>query len=270
MLGGAIADLGPKPGRRHADQPDHRSGREFVLLRRAGYSRCGPDFFAQPWEPMIPSIPVDDLDFSLVAQARLMHFGYPPLMKRMFRIGRCRAHSHLFTLRKRDRCFHFARHGAARPVLRIRQGGLGFHILSATLPQTDIFMPSIEEIIYMARPQKNTMSSKRKDSDILKNLDIDYISDLGGRILISMGCGIVVSKMRYPWILRQNRLGRSRLSKMGRAAASKTFRIGQIRELFSGIYKVENFKSATGAGDTSIAGFLAAFLQRTVRPGSRY
>ena len=32
------------------------------------------------------------------------------------------------------------------------------------------------------------------------------------------------------------------------------------KELFSGIYKVEDVKTATGAGDTSIAGFLASLL----------
>ena len=198
---------------------------------------------------------VDDLDFSLVAQARLMHFGYPPLMKRMFESDGAEL-IRLFTLAKETGVSTSLDMALPDPSSESGKADWG-SILSATLPQTDIFMPSIEEIIYMADRSKYD-ELKAKDSDILKNLDIDYISDLGGRIL-SMGCGIVVLKCGTLGYYVKT-ASADRLSKMGRAAP-KNIQDWSDRELFSGIYKVENFKSATGAGDTSIAGFLAAFLR---------
>jgi sugar/nucleoside kinase (ribokinase family) len=251
MLGGVIADLARSQG----GVPDYlitapgESSSYSVVLAVPGVDRI---FLHNPGTN--DTFDVDDLDFSLVADARLMHFGYPPLMKRMFQSGGAGL-ARLFSLAKETGAATSLDMTLPDPYTESgRADWLG--ILSDTLPNTDIFMPSIEEIIYMADRGKYD-ALKAKDSDILKNLDIDYISDLGGRIL-AMGCGIVVLKcgtLGY-YVKTSNA---DRLSRMGRAVPEN---IGEWagKEIFSGIYKVSNFKSATGAGDTSIAGFLAAFL----------
>lgn len=252
MLGGAIADLAQSQGGviDNLITAPGESSSYSVVLAIPGVDRI---FLHNPGTN--DTFEVDDLDFSLVAQARLMHFGYPPLMKRMFESDGAEL-IRLFTLAKETGVSTSLDMALPDPSSESGKADWG-SILSATLPQTDIFMPSIEEIIYMADRSKYD-ELKAKDSDILKNLDIDYISDLGGRIL-SMGCGIVVLKCGTLGYYVKT-ASADRLSKMGRAEP-KNIQDWSDRELFSGIYKVENFKSATGAGDTSIAGFLAAFLR---------
>lgn len=251
MLGGIIADLVKSQGgvSDYLITAKGEGSSYSVVLAVPGVDRI---FLHNPGTN--DTFDVQDLDFSLVADTRLMHFGYPPLMKRMFASGGA-ALVRLLSLAKEA--------GAATsldmtlPDPSSESGRADWQrILAHALPYTDIFMPSIEEIIYMADRTKYD-ELKAKDSDILKNLTIDYISDLGAR-LISMGCAIVVLKCgTLGYYVKTS--GAERLSRMGRAVP-KNPREWADKELFSGIYKVENFKSATGAGDTSIAGFLAAFL----------
>ena len=252
MLGSVIKDLVQKQGgiADHLIIAPGESSSYSVVLAIPGVDRI---FLHNPGTN--DTFDTRDVDFSLISNARLMHFGYPPLMKRMFQSDGAEL-IHLFTRAKET--------GAATsldmtlPDPSSESGKANWpHILSKILPLTDIFMPSIEEIIYMVDREKYD-KLKAQDSDILKNLDIDYISDLGSR-LISMGCGIVVLKCgTLGYYVKTS--GRSRLSKMGRALPQNLSE-WEDQELFSGIYKVEDFKSATGAGDTSIAGFLAAFLK---------
>jgi sugar/nucleoside kinase (ribokinase family) len=251
MLGSVIADLVEKQGgiAGHLITAPGESSSYSVVLAVPGVDRI---FLHNPGTN--DTFDTGDVDFSLVKNARLMHFGYPPLMKKMFRENG--AELLLLFTRAKDA-------GTATsldmtlPDPSSESGKADWlRILSSLLPSTDIFMPSIEEIIYMA--DRNTYDAlKSKDSDILKNLDIDYISDLGGR-LIAMGCGIVVLKCgTLGYYVKTS--DRSRLSQMGRAVPANMDEWAD-KELFSGIYKVDDFKSATGAGDTSIAGFLAAAL----------
>jgi len=252
MLGGVIADLVARQGgdAGHLITAPGESSSYSVVLAIPGVDRI---FLHNPGTNN--TFDVEDVDFSLVQNARLMHFGYPPLMKRMFQDDGAGL-DRLFTLAKEA--------GAATsldmtlPDPSTESGQANWQkILSRVLPNTDIFMPSIEEIIYMI-DRKKYDDLKAKDSDILKNLDIDYIANLGGRIL-PMGCGIVVLKCgTLGYYVKTSSAGR--LSLMGRAVPGNTGEWAD-KEIFSGIYQVDNFKSGTGAGDTSIAGFLAAFLR---------
>ena len=197
---------------------------------------------------------VADIDFDLISNARLMHFGYPSLMKGFFQNNG----SNLYEL------LHRAKETGATTSLDMslpdpssESGKADWpSILAKCLPLTDIFMPSIEEIIFMLDIQKYT-ALKAKNSDILKSIEIDYISELGERI-IAMGCKVVVLKCgTLGYYVKTAPL--PILEQMGRALPRNAGQWADV-ELFSGIYKVTDFKSATGAGDTSIAGFLAAFL----------
>ena len=74
-----------------------------------------------------------------------------------------------------------------------------------------------------------------------------------------MGCSIVVLKCgTLGYYLKT--ANSDKLERMGRAKPQDCT-VWANKELFSGIFKVEDVKSATGAGDTSIAAFLASILK---------
>ena len=79
--------------------------------------------------------------------------------------------------------------------------------------------------------------------------------------IISMGCAIVVLKCGTLGYYVQTSDRRSALRKWAGQRPRKYRNNGQTVNSFQAYTKWKSFKSATGAGDTSIAGFLAAFLR---------
>ena len=197
----------------------------------------------------------DDVDLSLMENTKLFHFGYPTLMKKMYQNNG----------RRTVALFKKAKEAGATTSLDLTLpdpssecGQLDWvSIFKELLPYTDIFLPSIEEIVYMLdRPKYDEL--KAKSDDILENIELDYISSLGSRI-IEMGCSIVVLKCgTLGYYLKT--ANSDKLERMGRAKPQDCT-VWANKELFSGIFKVEDVKSATGAGDTSIAAFLASILK---------
>ncbi len=251
MLGRAIKDMVMEQGG-NADYLKMAPGEDSsysIVLAIPGVDRI---FLHNPGTN--DTFGVDDIDFKLISNARLLHFGYPTLMKGFFTNNGVNLYK---MLRRAKATGASTSLDMSLPDPSSESGKADWvSILTDCLPLTDIFMPSIEEIIFMIDRQKYA-DLKAKDSDILKNIQIDYISELGERI-ISMGCKIVVLKCgTLGYYVKTAAL--PQLEQMGRALPKNAVQWAD-RELFSGIYKVTDFKSATGAGDTSIAGFLAAFL----------
>lgn len=251
MLGGAIRDKVMEKGG-NADYLKTSPGEDSsysIVLAIPGVDRI---FLHNPGTN--DTFGVDDIDFNLISNARLMHFGYPPLMKGFFQNNGDNLYE---ILRRAKDTGATTSLDMSLPDPSSESGKADWtSILTKCLPLTDIFMPSIEEIIFMLdRPKYAAL--KAKSSDILQNIEIDYISALGERI-IAMGCKIVVLKCgTLGYYVKTASL--PCLEQMGKALPNNAGEWADA-ELFSGIYKVTDFKSATGAGDTSIAGFLAAFL----------
>ena len=118
-----------------------------------------------------------------------MHLGYPPLMRSLYRNGGEEMIAILKKQRKR----------ASRPLDTAypdpsSEAALQDweEIFKSTLPYTDIIMPSIEEtLIMLDRPEFERL--KQLDDDVLVNIEVDYIAELGQK-LMDMGAKIVVIK----------------------------------------------------------------------------
>ena len=195
-----------------------------------------------------------DIDYSVVENARLFHLGYPTIMRQLFINDGAEL---VNILKKAKEAGATTSVDMTLPDPNSESGKADWiKILSGALKYTDIFMPSIEEIVYMLdREEYNRL--KALDDDILKNIEIDYIASIGARI-IEMGAKIVVLKCgTLGYYVKTS--GAESLQKMGRGKPADVSEWAD-KELFSGIYKVEDVKTATGAGDTSIAGFLASLL----------
>ena len=198
----------------------------------------------------------DDVHYDLVRRARLFHFGYPPLMRRMYE----KDGEELVSIFRRVKemgvttSLDMSLPDAASESGRVDWEG----VLRRVLPYVDIFLPSVEETMFMLRRKDfNHLNRRGKGRDILENLDLNKVPDLGEKLL-SFGAKIAVIKCGVKgYYVRTQR--REVLEQMG-AAKPADLENWSNRELHEESFHVARIAAATGSGDSSIAGFLASFL----------
>jgi sugar/nucleoside kinase (ribokinase family) len=197
----------------------------------------------------------DDIPLELLEQARLFHFGYPPLMhstfvnngeqlKKIFR----QAHEMGVTT-SLDMAFPDPSSQAGQADWR--------SILESVLPYVDIFIPSVEEILFMIRRGTyEKMCASVAGPNFLASITPELLSDVA-RELINMGTRIVGLKLGYRGLYV--RTGNSiHIESMGRARP-RSSDAWASKELWAPCFKVA-VAGTTGSGDATIAGFLAALL----------
>ena len=209
----------------------------------------------------------EDIDLEVVGRCRLLHFGYPPLMARMYADGG----AELARLLQRARgtgaatSLDMALPDPAGPAGKVNWPA----ILAAALPHVDIFTPSVEELTFMLRRRTfDQLAARAAGGHMLEHMDGDLLCDLGNRCL-EAGAAIVLIKCGHQGLYVRT-AGAGRLERMGRCKIGPGSRWVN-RELLQPSYKAGRIVSTTGAGDCAIAGFLAALLRRTsVEDALRY
>ena len=196
----------------------------------------------------------DDVPYDLVAQADLFHFGYPPLMRRMYADGgaglvevlsRARATGVTTSL---DLAWPDPASEAGRADWRA--------ILTAALPFVDVFMPSADELLFMLhRPVYERLSAA--PGGLLENLTPARLDSLGAELL-DLGARIVLLKTgsRGAYL---HTASAERIADLGRACPPDPA-AWAVRRLWTPCFQVE-VAGTTGSGDATIAGFLAALLR---------
>ena len=220
------------------------------------FRRGAPQFFT-----------ADDLSGEDLAGADLLHFGYPTAMPTMY----ANAGAELVRLLQRARGLGVVTAlDTSMPDLRSDAARADWRrIWEQALPWTDLFMPSLEELLFMLdRPRYQKALERAGRGDMIDCLDwatvpelADACLDLGAQaVLIKAGKrGLYLKTARTP-------AGLSRL--LGPEALC-----WRGRELWCPPFQPERVVSATGAGDTAIAGFLAALMsggspERALRLGA--
>jgi sugar/nucleoside kinase (ribokinase family) len=132
-------------------------------------------------------------------------------------------------------------------------------IYKKTLPFVDIFVPSIEEAFFTLNPREwARRREKSGGEELVERIRPDEFSAIASRFL-DMGCAIVVLKAGpNGWYLRT--ASAARLGKMGRLKPRNAADWANV-ELWCPAFEARRIAGATGSGDTSIAGFLAAMLR---------
>lgn len=198
----------------------------------------------------------DDIRYDLLREARLFHFGYPPLMRRMFENGG----RELVSIYRRAKetgittSLDMALPDPSSPAGRVDWGA----ILRSVLPFVDIFLPSIEEILYMVRTE--TYQELRETAggpSILPLIRPELLSDLSQE-LIALGAKFVVLKLGDRGLYLRT-ASHEKLATMGRAQPSDLATWAN-RELWATCFRAD-IVGTTGAGDATIAGFLSALLR---------
>jgi sugar/nucleoside kinase (ribokinase family) len=197
-----------------------------------------------------------DVPYALLEQTRLFHFGYPPIMRSIFIDGGAQL-AEIFLRARRtgvttslDMAFPDPSSEAGRADWRV--------ILGGTLPQVDIFLPSVEEILFMLHGETyRELCRSAPGSNLLALVTPQLLSDLG-RELIAMGAKIVGLKLGDRGMYLRTG-GRDAIDSIGRARPADPDAWAGM-ELWAPCFKVA-VAGTTGSGDATIAGFLGGLLR---------
>lgn len=192
---------------------------------------------------------LEDIDLRSLTSCCIFHFGYPSLMRRMYQNGGEELVRVLRAAKRRgvtvslDMAMFDPATDAAREDWR--------HILERSLADVDVFLPSLEECVMMMRPEYARFSDY---SDEQRALETPALALELAREFVDMGvavAGIKCGAQGYCVVTGD----RDRIEDMGRAKPLDTDNWSD-RQIRSPSYRADTIKSATGAGDSSIAGFL--------------
>ena len=193
-----------------------------------------------------------DIPEEALEDAALFHFGYPPLMKRMYEAGGAELVS-MFQRMKEKGIATSLDLAAVDPDSEAgRTDWEG--ILAAVLPYTDFFVPSFEELCFMLdRPRYEAISAR--GGDMIQALDMEEDVIPLARRCLAMGCRAVLIKCGTKGMYYATGNCADVGSRLSLDIASWSNQQG-IQPCF----QADCVRSGTGAGDTSIAAFLAGIL----------
>lgn len=195
-----------------------------------------------------------DVSSEALAGTRLFHFGYPPLMRGMYErggeelawlLGRAKAAGATVSL------------DMARPDPASDAGRADWPaILARALPHVDVFLPSLEEILFMLRPDTyRELSARSGGEELLGLADGALLSSLGEELL-GLGVAVAGIKLGEHGLYVRTTADAVRLAAMGACAPGGDAIDGWLaRELLAPCYAVD-VEGTTGAGDCTIAGLL--------------
>jgi sugar/nucleoside kinase (ribokinase family) len=188
-----------------------------------------------------------DIDTSLLEPALLFHFGYPPLMRQLYTQGGQELIK-LFVAVKGQGLITSLDLSLPDPASEAGQVDWQA-ILKRTLPQVDIFLPSFEEILYMLRPETFRRLKQAGEEAPTPQL-AGLVSEIAGELL-ALGPQIVGIKLGSLGFYVRT----ARAVTLPRLATS-----WHNRELWAPCFQVA-VAGTVGAGDTTVAGFLAGLLR---------
>ncbi len=198
----------------------------------------------------------EDVDFTRVADARLFHFGYPPIMKRMY-VDAGKELVKLFENVRRSGMTTSL--DMSMPDPASESGNIDWRcLLKNVLPYVDIFLPSLEETLFMLdRGLFDSLRTGELDKFSLALADGSLLTRLAGE-LIEMGAAVVGLKLGDNGLYLRTSSDPARIAAMGRSKPARS-ELWTGRELLAPCFDVK-VVGTTGAGDSTIAGFLCAII----------
>jgi sugar/nucleoside kinase (ribokinase family) len=200
----------------------------------------------------------DDMDFDLVKRSKLMLFGYPPWMSRLYEnTGK----ELTKILKKAKELGTTTALDLSIPDVNSPAGQVDWKaILKDWVPLSDIMVPSAEELFFFFYKDR-FLEKKAKlgpKESVLDHMSVKEISVMG-KDMIDLGTAIAMVKCGHRGLYVRT-AGADRLKKLG-AAGCADIENWANRELWFPVYEEEKFVGALGSGDSAIAGFLSAFIR---------
>lgn len=190
-----------------------------------------------------------DVNSAQLAGARLFHFGYPPIMRRMYLDE---GQELLALMHKAHSAGLVTSLDMSAPDMNGEAGQVNWQqILQNALPEVDFFLPSLEETLFMLdRPAyEHVVRGGSVDGQQLARL---------AEQLMDMGAAVVMLKLGDQGLYLRTSPNRQRLAPLcQKLELPLDAWLGQ--ECLAPCFKV-NVVGTTGSGDCTIAGFMAALL----------
>lgn len=197
-----------------------------------------------------------DIPESALEDTIMFHFGYPPLMKKMYE-NEGQELTAIFRRMKEKGIATSLDFAAIDPGSEAGKANW-YKILESVLPYVDFFVPSFEELCFMLDREKyETLAAA--GGDMTERLDIEKDVRPLAEKLLKMGCKAVLIKCGIAGMYYQV----SEIKELEKTGS----RLKLDVETWAGkmgyqpCFQADRVLSGTGAGDTSIAAFLAAVLR---------
>ena len=180
-----------------------------------------------------------------VQKSDLFHFGYPPLMRNIYEQDGAELKK-IFRRMKRQGMLTSLDMTFVDPASAAGQVDWQA-FLENILPTTDIFLPSLDEILFMVNREKYNQLIAAFGENIIRGVDAELVENTAQR-LIDLGAPVVVIKLGAHGLYLRT--------------------AGSVPDRDASWSSVSRFDSCfctdvvgtTGAGDCTIAGFLAAYV----------
>ena len=196
----------------------------------------------------------DDIDYKALGDARLLHFGYPPLMERLYR----NTGAELVELFQRAKATDITTSlDMTMPDPNGPSGQVDWErILVQVLPYVDIFLPSVEELLLILdRTTFDQLTDESSEAPMIDRVTPAMLSALSQQLL-DMGTKIVGLKAGHRGFYLRTA---QQLAHIGRATPQRITDWAD-REVWAPCYAT-NVVGTTGTGDATIAGFLMGLLR---------
>ena len=197
-----------------------------------------------------------DIKEESLEDAALFHFGYPPIMRSMY-INEGEELLSMFK-RMKDKGIATSLDLAAIDP-ESEAGKIDWKlILKKVLPYVDFFVPSFEELCFILdRDNYNRLAAL--GGDMAKNIDIEKDVKPLADELLNLGCKVVLIKCGIQGMYYKT-ANADQIKKVGERIELNVDDFAE-KEGMQPCIEAEKVLSATGAGDTSIAAFLASVLR---------
>lgn len=186
-----------------------------------------------------------DVADGVLARAAILHFGYPPLMERIWSDGGMALERLLMRAKARGAWTSL---DMSLPDPKSPSGKIDWNaFLARVLPHVDYFLPSVEELLFMAdRSTYERLAARWGGESIIKGVSMGDLGRLAEAAL-RQGASAVLIKLgdRGAYL----RTGASSPGGVEGWAA---------REIYTPVFSVPAPAGTAGAGDATIAGFLAS------------
>jgi len=196
-----------------------------------------------------------DVPYDALGGVRLFHFGYPPLMPRMYADGGAELRAMFSQVSEAgvstalDLCVPDPDSDAGRVDW--------VQVLGQALPFVDVFAPSIEELLFMFDPPAH--ERLQAGAPLASVADRARLAQLGSR-LTAMGAAVVAIKLGDQGLYVRTTPDVPRMGAMCERLGLRTD-AWLDQELLSPCFQARRVSGTTGSGDATVAGLLAALLR---------
>ena len=192
------------------------------------------------------SFRASDINPASLADIDLLHFGYPTLMRTMYQDSGAEMKT-LFERARQAGAITSLDMTCVDPASEAGQVDW-FQWLENVLPSVDLFLPSIDEILFMANRPKYDELAGKFPGDIMQGIDAKLVEQTA-QTLLELGVSVAIVKLGKEGLyLRTGNVLPGKGAGWGNAS------------LFMPCLEADTV-GTTGAGDCTIAGFLAGFVK---------